>query len=143
MAVAEIARVNQWISQQLRGDPGISTSVQGRVYSDMAPQGAALPLVTYQFLGGSDKQLTARSRLSGALYLVRAIAQSQSYGIVEPIADRIETVLSVPNEGTVWREIRIVAVQREQPFQRKDSEFGIPTVYMGGIYRVRFQLAAT
>lgn len=139
--VAELSRINQWMIQQLRSDPVIRTQTAGRVYADMAPQGTTGKMVVFSFLGGADKLLTSRSRLTGVLYLVRAIADGSSYDLVESVADRIEAVLVVPDEGTVVREVRLMSCFREQPHQRKDAENGVPVVYMGGFYRVRFQPA--
>jgi hypothetical protein len=74
----------------LKNDLEFAQMVFRRVYSDEAPQGGAAPLVVYAFLGGIDKQVTSRGRLSSVLYLIRAIADGSSYDTVEPIADRIE-----------------------------------------------------
>lgn len=140
--VADLSRVNQWLRQVLTDDLQLNQSVSGRVYADEAPQGAAAPMVVYAFLGGADRLLTSRSsRLSSALYLIRGIADGSSYDPVEPIADRIEAVLTLPDEGTVVRGVRLMSCQREQPHQRKDASFGKPSVYMGGFYRLKFSPA--
>lgn len=139
--VAELSRVNEWLRRTLSNDLRLNQLVAGRVYADEAPQGSAAPLVIFAFLGGSDKLLTSRARLSNAIYLIRGIAEGSSYDPVEPIADRIEAVLPIPDEGIVMRDVRIMSCQREQPFQRKDAIFGKPAVYMGGFYRIRFQSA--
>jgi hypothetical protein len=75
------------------------------------------------------------------LYLVRAIGDGSSYNPIEGIADRIDAVLAVPTQGTIIRDVRITSCNREQPHQRKDSVNGIPVVYLGGFYRIRFQPA--
>jgi hypothetical protein len=138
--VADLSRVNQWIDTRLRNDRIISDHVADRVYSDEVPQGALPPMVVYAYLGGADKLLTARARTSSALYLIRAIAEGSSYDDVESLADRIEAALTVlPNTGVVVRDVQIMSCAREQPHQRKDAQFGKPSVYMGGFYRVRFQ----
>lgn len=139
VAVADLTRVDEWMNQVLTGDLRLEELVGGRIYSDEAPQGAAAPMVVYAFLGGADKLLTSRSRLTSALYLVRAIGDGSSYDAIEPIADRIEAVLTIPDAGTIIREVRLMSCQREQPHMRKDSAFGKPTVYLGGFYRVRYQ----
>lgn len=137
--VAELSRVNEWVHGVLQGDPGISSKVGTRVYVDQAPQTAASPMVVFSFLGGADKLITGSSRLTQSLYLVRAISAGLSYDLVDDIADRIEAVLTVPQAGQIVRDVRITSCAREQPHQRKDAENGVPYVYMGGFYRIRFQ----
>jgi hypothetical protein len=137
--VAELSRVNEWLMMVLAGDPALSSLVGDRVYVDQAPQEAETPMVVAAFLGGADKVLTTSARLTHTLYLVRAIAEGSSYDLVSQIADRIEAVMWVPQQGTVLGSVRITSVFREQPHQRRDAENGIPFVYMGGFYRVRVQ----
>lgn len=137
--VSELSRVNEWLLGVLANDSGIFGKVGTRIYADQAPQGAASPLVVFSFLGGADKLITGTARLTQTLYLVRAISAGLSYDLVDDIADRIEAVLTVPDAGQIVREVRITSCAREQPHQRKDAENGVPYVYMGGFYRIRFQ----
>lgn len=136
---ADLTRVDEWLLNVLNNDAVLSTGVGGRIYADEAPEGALAPMVIYAYLGGSDKLLTLSARLSSVLYLVRAIGNGSSYDSIEPWADRIDTVLTVSSQGTIVRDVRITSCSREQPHQRKDAAFGVPTVYLGGFYRVRFQ----
>lgn len=136
---ADLSRVDQWLYQTLNTDAVLTTAVGGRIYVDEAPEGAVAPMVVYAYLGGSDKLLTLSARLSSVLYLVRAIGDGSSYDAIETVADRIDAVLTVPNQGTIVRDVRITSCSREQPHQRKDAAFGVPTVYLGGFYRIRFQ----
>lgn len=123
----------------LGNDSSILGKVGTRIYVDQAPQNAASPMVVFSFLGGADKVITGSARLTQCLYLVRAIAAGLSYDIVDDIADRIEAVMTVPDAGQIVRDVRITSCAREQPHQRKDAENGVPYVYMGGFYRIRFQ----
>lgn len=138
---ADMTRVNQWLSQMMASDQTIVSVVGTRIYADEAPQTALTPLVVYAFMGGSDKLLTFDGRLTSALYLIRAIAKSESYQSVEAVADRIDDILHVPDMGVVVRDTRITSCNREQPHQRKDSSEGVPVVYLGGFYRIRWQPA--
>jgi hypothetical protein len=138
---ADISRIDQWIYGILGGDLALSTAVSNRVYGDMAPQGASMPLVLFSYLGGADKVLTLRTRFTNAIYLIRAVASGSSYNTVETIADRMDLLLTtaIPDLGVVVRDIRVSSCTREQPHQRKDMENGVPTVYLGGFYRIRYQ----
>ena len=137
---ADLSRVDQWLMNMMHGDLALSTAVSGRVYGDMAPQGSTMPLVLFSYLGGADKVVTFRTRVTNAIYLIRAVSGGSSYNAIEAIADRIDEVLSaLPDQGTIVRDIRISSCIREQPHQRKDMENGVPTVYLGGFYRIKYQ----
>jgi hypothetical protein len=138
---ADTTRVNEWIWGVLHGDLQISTAVGGRVFVDYAPQGTVSPMVIAAYLGGADKVRTRTSRLTNALYLIRASGEGSSYDPIEAIADRMDEILTVPDNGTTVRDIRIASCIREQPHQRKDEEFGKPVVYLGGFYRIQYQPA--
>ncbi len=140
--VSELSRVNEWILSVLSNDSGIFGKVGTRIYADQAPQTAASPMVVFSFLGGADKLITGSARLTQSLYLIRAIAAGLSYDLVDDIADRIEAVITVPDSGHIVRDVRITSAAREQPHQRKDASEGVPYVYMGGFYRIRFQPAS-
>lgn len=140
---ADLSRVNKWMYGVLSSDATINTLTSGRIYVDEAPQDSAVPLLLFAFLGGSDRLLALRGRLSSVLYLVRAVTEGESYSPIEPIADRIDELLTtvVPDRGTVIQDTRITSCYREQPHQRKDAAFGVPTMYLGGYYRITFQPA--
>ena len=138
---ADLSRIDQWIMGILAGDITLATSVSSRIYGDMAPQGSSMPLVLFSYLGGADKVLTLRTRFTNAIYLIRAVGGGSSYNAIETIADRIDELLttSLPDQGTIVRDIRVSSCTREQPHQRKDMENGVPTMYLGGFYRIRYQ----
>ena len=139
----DLARVNRWMYAVLADDLQLNALVGGRFYTDEAPQNAPVPLCIMAFLGGSDRLLALRGRLSSVLYLVRAVDEGSSYDQVVTAADRIDEILTtvVPPTGTVIDDTRITSCYREQPHQRKDSQWGVPTVYLGGYYRIAFQPA--
>lgn len=141
---ADITRIDEWMYDLFSGNLAITNIVGNRVYGDVAPQGTDFPLVLFAFLGGADKVITFQSRFTNAIYLIRAVGRGSSYDAIETLADRIDTLLSqaVPTNGAVVRDIRIASCNREQPHQRKDTENGVPTVYLGGFYRVRYQPTA-
>lgn len=135
----DITRIDQWLYATMLDDLTLSDAVGGRIYADLAPQGAQTPMVVFAFMGGADKTITFGSRFTHALYLIRAIAQGSSYDALEEIADRLDDILTVPSQGLIIRDIRIASCAREQPHQRRDMENGVPIVYLGGFYRVRYQ----
>ena len=137
--MSDLTRVDQWIRTTLAGDVFLSNAVGGRIYVDLAPQEAPLPIILFSFLGGADKTVTLTSKFTHSIYLIRAVGKGSSYDALEPLADRIHELLRVPTQGVLVRDVRITTVQREQPHQRKDLENGVPIVYLGGFYRIRYQ----
>lgn len=140
---ADSTRVDEWLYDLFSTNLGVSTTVGGRIFVDSAPQGVDYPLVLYAFLGGADKVVTFQSRLTNAIYLIRAVGRGSSYNAIETLADQLDNLLvtSVPSNGLAIRDIRIASCTREQPHQRKDLENGVATVYLGGFYRIRYQPA--
>lgn len=140
---ADVTRLDEWMYGLFSGSGVVNSLVGGRIYGDMAPQGATFPLVLFSFLGGADKVITFSARFTNAIYLVRAVGKGSSYESIETLADAIDVLMgnSVPANGLVVRDIRIASCNREQPHQRKDMESGVPMVYLGGFYRIRYQPA--
>lgn len=136
---ADLTWVDHWIFSTLDADATLSATVGQRIYADLAPQSTTGAMVIFSFLGGSDKTQTLGTRFTHALYLIRVVTQGSSYDAIKAAADRIDDVLVVPTSGIYLGDIRIAACNREQPHQRKDMENGVPYVYLGGFYRVRYQ----
>lgn len=136
---ADLTRVDQWIYGVLSADTQLAGLVGTRIYGDLAPQQATMPFVLFSFLGGADRFVTLTARSTNAIYLIRGVAQSSSFSEVEAIGDRIDVAIRVPNQGSLVRDTLITSVVREQPHQRKDLENGVPYVYLGGFYRIRYQ----
>lgn len=139
---AEHSRVTGWIWDTIQADATLAAALGGvadiRLYAEEAPQNAIAPMVLYAFLGGSD-QLIGSNRLSNGLWLVRVLGEGESYSIIEDLADRVDNRLTnMPAAGIFFRDIHILSCGREQPHQRKDITFGVPTIYLGGFYRVRW-----
>lgn len=135
----DLTRIDAWIYATLTGDAQLSGLVSNRVYRSLAPQGALGPMVIFSFLGGADKFVTLSNRSTNAIYLIRAVRQSSSIETIEPIADRVDALLTIPNQGVLVRDTLITSVVREQPHERTDLENGVPYVYLGGFYRFRYQ----
>lgn len=137
---AELSDIDAWIYTTLTGDSALMAAAPAGVHAEVAPQGTRGTLVTFGFLGGADRPL-GTVRVSYALYLIRAIAESMSFAAVTAAADRIDALMTVPLAGAVAGDVRIYSVMRDQPHKRLDNSEGVPVVYLGGIYRIRTQPA--
>jgi len=124
----------------LSGDATISSIVGARIYADEAPQEAAFPLIVFAHIGNIDiLRGGAGSRVSKVIYLVRVVDQNSTVqGTVKTVADRFDPLLLVGN--TTVGDVKL-STQHDQHHVRRDSEFGIPTVYMGSYYLVFVQPA--
>ena len=78
----------------LRSSAAVSALVGPRIYEDEAPQGAALPFVVLELVGGQDRHAIG----SGALVLsrpvlaVRAVTEGTSYADADAIAFALHLV---------------------------------------------------
>jgi hypothetical protein len=137
---AALSRVDQWIYDTLTADGALAAWATGGIWSESAPQGTTGNLVIFAWQGGSHR----KPAMSYSLFLVRAVAEGESFAAVEDAADRIDTQLmtTIPVGGLLYRGVRLFPVQRDQPHQRKDAENGVPVVYLGNVYRFWFSSPA-
>lgn len=136
MAVAELSRLDEWINQTLRDDAALVEWADGGIWGEVAPQGTTGNLVLSTWQAGVHRHV----RMGYALYLIRAVAEGESFLALEDAADRIDTQLvdTIPKGGVMYRGIRLFTVQRMEPHQQRDDENGIPVVYLGNVYRFWF-----
>lgn len=102
-----------WLIAELINDLTIAGLVGTRIYSILAPQGTAYPLVTFSQQSGNDEAAMDGTRaLTEANYLIQAHDQSLSMATVSAIADRISTLL----DGAVITGINLQGhMRRAQP----------------------------
>jgi hypothetical protein len=88
------AIAEQWLAQTLLADGQLAALVADRIYSLVAPQSAAYPLVVYAELAGADTEALGMIRtLTQLTYAVKAIGATASLLPIDPIAKRIDTLL--------------------------------------------------
>ena len=137
---AELPRINQWIYQTLSGDATVTGVVGTRIYAEEAPQGAIFPLILFAHIGNVDiVRAFGDGRLAKNIYLVRVVAQGSSSDPIKAVADRFDTLLLKRN--VTVDGVRIAYVQHDQHAFRKDSENGVPVVYLGSYYLIFSQPA--
>lgn len=128
-----------WLYTTLSGDATLASLVSTRIYDTVAPQGATLPYIIFHHQGGHDvRGATEATRImSSDLYLVKMIAQSNSFTPVDTGEARIDALLhrkfGTAAGGTV------VASYREQQHLSKYMIDGVMFVEKGGIYRILTQ----
>ena len=87
-------RIASWLYSRLSGDATLTTLVGSRIYRELAPQGAAYPMITFSQQSAIDKNGVAGAHLmDNQLWLVKVIGTGESYASMRPISDRIFQVL--------------------------------------------------
>lgn len=131
----ELTRVDAWLQTTLTGDATLATLVDGRVFADIAPQGTPGPFIVHQFQGGADNIGNGGNRvLVNGVWLVRVVAQTDSYLPLQPIADRIDAVLHRGAGGAV------LTCTSEQPYRLTESAEGASWRHLGRLFRIQVQV---
>lgn len=131
----ETARALLWVYETLANDATLADLVDDRIYDGLAPEGSAFPYVVYSFQAGTDTVVIGAARiLNRGLYLVKAVAETQSYSGPTQIADRVDELLQAANGSTV--DGLILGVNREQPIMYIETIDGIQFRHVGGLYRI-------
>lgn len=133
--MSECVVAEQWLVGALRDDAAVTALVGSRVYSELAPQGAAMPYVIVQNQASVDVLgVGSRRIMSELLFVVQAVGRGASYAVLAPIADAIDAALHLA--GGVTAEGRVLGCRREEPFRRPEVTNGVQYRRLGGIYRL-------
>ena len=133
--MAETLVAEQWLYSVLAADSQLAAIVGTRIYAYVAPQGATMPFVVYQNQAGRDVRGVGPLRLmANLLYVVKVVAQTNSFATLETAANRIDVVLQAAS-GTNVRGT-VIACVREQPFSLVESTNEGQFRHLGGIYRL-------
>lgn len=120
--MSSVMTAERWLYGKLSGDTGtggVYTLVATRIYNGAAAQGAAYPLIVYQSLSGVDVQgVGSEFIMVNEIFSVKAVAQAQTYGTVETIANRVNAVLhkssGAVSGGTVLACVRLYVDKMEE-----------------------------
>ncbi len=114
-----------------------ATVAGGRVYSGVAPDGAAEPYVVMQVQSpGNDLYTVGAYRVwTDPLFIVKAVAKTRSWSTLTATADAIDLALH-DKEGTVTGGT-IYECLRERAFSLIEDVEGVQYRHLGGFYRVR------
>lgn len=132
-------RLDRWLDTVLRaGVPAVSN----RVYvDDKAPENVTFPYVQYSLLSGFAKMEVAGARfLTEFVYIVQAIAESNTFASVEAASDQIYTTLHRASGNATG--IYVGSSICEEEIRRAEANPGEPRRrYLG--WRVRLLCEAT
>ena len=140
----ETGLVDAYVLQQLAAKAtalnAISAGLSGRIYADLAPAGTAYPAIVYQTLSPPrDVRGVGSHRLMvDTIYVVKAIAQCDSYAPLGPVAKVIDEAMTAP-EGSAISGGLVLASVRDSAFQMVETTEGTQYRYLGGQYRIQAQ----
>ncbi len=134
----ETARAHEWLYTVLSGDATLQGLVDTRIYRRLAPEGATMPFVIFQYQGGSDLTALGPYRiLSSLVCVVKAVGTVATYGTLKQIADRVDTLLQAGSGVTL--DGRVLSCVREIPIDYEELDAGVRYQHLGGQYRLLVQ----
>lgn len=141
---AEVALVGQWIEDRFAEKAAelesISVGLSGRVYEDIAPPDAPYPFIVYQCqVPPRDIRGVGVTRVMvDTLYVVKAVAQTNSYATLAPVASVIDSAMT-SEAGSAVGDGLVLAAVREEQFQMIDVDSGTQFRHLGGEYKIHAQ----
>jgi hypothetical protein len=106
--MTSVLTADKWLYAKLSGDGTLIGLVGDRIYTEIAKEGAAFPLIVMQQLPGSGPLMGVGTAVIwfDELWMVKGIDKSKSYSALGTIIDRVRLVLhgasgTVSGSGTV------------------------------------------
>lgn len=141
---AEQALVDKWVEAQLAAEAValnfIATDLSNKVFLEFAPEGTAYPFIIYQCQSPPrDVRGVGVTRVFvDTLYVVKAVAQTNSYDTLAPIARVIDRAMTSQvgapvSDGAVFSSIR------EEGFNLIEVDQGTQFRHLGGTYKIQAQ----
>lgn len=135
--MSEVVRADAWLYGVLHGDATLLALVSD-VYADVAPEGAAFPLVVSSLVDAGDVLTINGIRiLTEAVYQVKVVGQGPSYVSLEAAANRIDALLHKAS-GSVSGGV-IYSCVRIEPVRYAETSGGQAFRHLGGLYEIQVQ----
>lgn len=130
---------DQWLYMSLAGDATLTGIVSTRFFADEVPPETVFPYVQWTLLSAVDVRGQASNRIFvNALYIIRAVGQTRSYGDLMPASNRIDDLLQSKGGDTLAGD-HVYSCCREEPFRQAEFTSGKSYRHLGGIYRILVQ----
>jgi len=134
----ESVQAVEWIRATLKADGVLLGLVGDRVYSDLAPEGAASPWIIISVMAAPDLNTLCGHRvLATVICQVKAIAAGRGMAGPQAVADRMDHLLTRANGATA--EAAVLSCIREQAIHYSESDGGTLYRHLGGQYRLLVQ----
>lgn len=143
---AEQDLVDRWVETTLKaaGLDLISAGLTGRIYNEFAPRDAKYPFIIYQAQSPARdiRGVGAARVMVETIYIVKAVAQTNWYMDLAPIAAEIDRVMTSPNGVAITGEGFIFTSIRQGQFRLVEVEDGQQFRHFGGEYQIHAQATA-
>lgn len=138
MAGLETLVAEQFISAKLKADTTLVAALAdgtSGIWVDVPAATAKYPLVQIVHSTSTDLWHLGRYLIwSDNVYIVRGVAQSQSFTTLKTIARRINAVLESTNGST--SDGTVFGVARMRPFRMSETDGNLHFRYLGAFFRV-------
>ncbi len=134
---SELYGADKFIHGLLAASVGLAALVGDRIYSEVAPQGAAFPHVVFSFQSGLDRNAIGAFRIfTRPTYLVKAVTKDFSLATANQIAAIADDVL-MGARGTIPSEqVSVMGCHRLMPVRYTEVRDGVRYNHVGGQYRL-------
>ncbi|MBI4496313.1 MAG: DUF3168 domain-containing protein [Chloroflexi bacterium] len=135
----ESLRIDAWLYSVLSGDATLVSALGGtKVYSDLAPQDAALPYVVFGQQAPHDVMGVGTARIMVTnVYQVKVVGQGGSYQPLQAAADQVDALLHAAS-GTASGGT-VLACVRDAVIRYTETDDGVQYRHVGGLYRITAQ----
>jgi hypothetical protein len=134
----EIPVINDFLDDLLGQDTILLELVVGRVHDGLAPANEKYPFIVYQVQAPSlVRGVGTITIMADPLYVVKAIAQTNSYDILRPIVRRMDALLTGYTGVVLGGSIE--GIVRTAPYSLIEEVEGRQIRHLGGIYRIQAQ----
>lgn len=135
-----LTAAEDFIFNRLDPDEVLDGLIDGRFYSDVAPEGTPSPWVVYQCQTPESRSVRGLGGviiMLDEIYTIRAICEGSDYAPIKPIAERIVDLLH--NYHGPVTDGYVLACQFLGPVKYFTVENGIQYRHLGGTFRINSQ----
>lgn len=133
--MVESTIVEAWLYSTLSGSATLKTYVDTRIYSHVAPAGAATPFVLWSHQSSHDVRGVGPTRVMASyVYQVKVVGQTGGFGGIADAADELDDLLQGAT-GTTTDGI-VLSCVRESTVAYAEVENGVQYRHLGGLYRI-------
>ena len=140
---AEQALTDLWVANRLKTNAAFDTISPGlsqRVFGHFAPPGTPYPFIIFQTASPPrDVRGVGVIRVMvDTLYIVKAVAQVDSWVALAPVARQIDVSMTAPSVSAVADGFVLASVREEQ-FSLVEVDDGKQYRHLGGQYKIQAQ----
>lgn len=130
--------VEPWLYSTLSADATLAGLVGDRIFGTLSTDTPQTPYVIFILLSPRDVVGVGGTRIStDNLYVVKGVAQTNSWDVLTPIAKRIDQLIHRPGSTMLGDAGGSLTCTREMTHQMPEIADGLPYRHLGGVYRIR------